>query len=121
MRRSTAVLALAGALALGGGYLALSRPSASPVPATPVPVPQEARRVVDLAIGDLAQRLGLSREEIRVALVEAVDWPDTSLGHPQPGMMYLQVITPGFRVVLEAAGKTFEYHTDYQRMIFVGE
>jgi hypothetical protein len=27
-------------------------------------------------------------------------------------MMYAQVITPGFRVVMEAKGHNYEYHTD---------
>jgi hypothetical protein len=44
--------------------------------------------------------------------VEAVDWSDTSLGCPEPGMAYAQVITPGYLIVLGAAGQTYEYHTD---------
>lgn len=75
-------------------------------------LPQQARDVVQLAKEDLARRLKLPVSEISVVSVEAVDWPDTSLGCPQPGMAYAQVITPGFRVVLEAAGQSYEYHTD---------
>jgi hypothetical protein len=65
-----------------------------------------------LAREDLARRLGLKPESVKVVSVEEVDWRDTSLGCPKPGMMYAQVITPGFRVVLKAGGKTYEYHTD---------
>ena len=84
-----------------------------PVQGTPEStLPYEARRVVQIAKEDLARRLNLSVLEISVISVEAVDWPDTSLGCPQPGMMYAQVITPGFRVVLEATGQSYEYHTD---------
>ena len=72
----------------------------------------EARDVIQLTKDDLARRLKVPVSDISVVSVEAVDWPDTSLGCPQPGMAYAQVITPGFRVVLEAAGKTCEYHTD---------
>ncbi len=43
---------------------------------------------------------------------EAVDWRDSSLGCPEPGKSYLQVITPGYRVVLQADGQTYEYHTN---------
>ncbi len=44
--------------------------------------------------------------------VEAVTWGDTSLGCPQPGMMYAQVMTPGWRVTVEHAreGKRYDVH-----------
>jgi hypothetical protein len=79
--------------------------------------PADAEQVVQLAREDLAQRLDLAPEAIRVVSVEAVDWPDTSLGCPQPRMMYAQVITPGFRVLLEAEGETYEYHADAGRLL----
>ncbi len=41
-----------------------------------------------------------------------VEWNDTSLGCPMPGMAYAQVITPGFRLVFEYQGQQSEYHTD---------
>jgi len=72
----------------------------------------EARLVVQLAKEDLARRLDVSVSEISVISVEAVDWPDTSLGCPQPGMAYAQVITPGYLIVLGAAAQNYEYHTD---------
>jgi len=71
-----------------------------------------ARWATQAAQEDVSRRLGLSPGEISVVSVEAVQWPDASLGCPQPGMMYAQVITPGFRVVLEAEGLTYVYHTD---------
>jgi hypothetical protein len=61
---------------------------------------------------DLALRLKLSEALITLVRAETVDWPDSSLGCPQPGMMYLQVVTPGYRLVLAAGGVTAEYHTD---------
>jgi hypothetical protein len=70
------------------------------------------QRLVELAEEDLARRLDLSVSQIRLMSIEAVEWPDASLGCPQPGMMYSQVVTPGFLIVLEAAGQTYEYHTD---------
>ena len=75
-------------------------------------MPDEACRAVELARDDLARRLGLALDVIQLVSVEAVDWSDTSLGCPQPGMMYAQVITPGFLIVLEAMGQTYAYHTD---------
>lgn len=75
-------------------------------------IPEGAQQAVMAAKRDVASRLGVSIEEVRIVQVEAVEWPDASLGCPEPGKMYIQVITPGYRVVLQAAGKTFEYHTD---------
>ena len=89
-----------------------------PTPAaTEVEPPAKAEQAIRLAREDLARRLGLAPEAIRLVSVEAVEWSDTSLGCPQPGMMYAQVITPGFRVVLEAGGETYEYHTDAGRFV----
>jgi hypothetical protein len=87
----------------------------SGTPATKVP--SSARQVVELAREDLARKLDLSPGEIWVSSVEAVEWSDSSLGCPQPGMDYAQVITPGFLIVLEAAGQTYEYHSDEGRFV----
>lgn len=91
------------------------------IESTEVTPPAGAEEVLRLAREDLAQRLGLAPEAIRLVSVEAVEWSDTSLGCPQPGMMYAQVITPGFRVVLEAEGKRYEYHTDRGRVVVLCE
>jgi hypothetical protein len=86
-------------------------PLPSPEPAEVTP-PPEAEQFVQLAIEDLAGQLGVEPEEIRLISVEAMEWSDASLGCPQPDMMYAQVITPGYKVVLEAQGERYEYHTD---------
>jgi hypothetical protein len=86
-------------------------PLPSPEPAGVTP-PPEAEQVVQLATEDLAEQLGVEPEEIRLISVEAMEWSDASLGCPQPDMMYTQVITPGYKVVLEAQGERYEYHTD---------
>jgi hypothetical protein len=48
-------------------------------------------------------------ETATVVVAESVIWPDSSLGCPRPGEMYLQVLTPGYRVVLEADGTRYDY------------
>lgn len=67
---------------------------------------------IQAAIAHLAQNLGITQDEVRVAGLEEVTWPDTSLGNPQPGQTYAQVLTPGYRVTLEALGERYLYHTD---------
>ncbi len=77
---------------------------------------------VQAAISDLAQRLEMDPEGIAVARMEEVTWPDASLGAPEPGQMYAQVQTPGYRVVLHAQGQRYEYHTDMgTRVTLVGD
>lgn len=65
----------------------------------------------------LATWLGIPSEEIEVVEVEEVEWPDTSLGCPQPGMVYAQVIVPGCRVVMKARGEVYEYHSGEARAV----
>lgn len=79
---------------------------------TEVEPPAGAEQAVRLARINLAQKLGLEPEAIKLLSVEAVEWRDTSLGCPQPGMIYAQVITPGFRVMLAVGRRTYQYHTD---------
>ncbi len=81
------------------------------------PIPPGAGPLVERARGDLAQRSGVSAEEIRVVRVEPVEWRDSSLGVPRPGRMYAQVITPGWRIVLLAGQELAEYHADGRRVI----
>ena len=61
-------------------------------------------------MADLAARLGVDEASIVVVDEQEVEWPDSSVGCPQPGMDYLQVITPGRLIILEVGGTRYEYH-----------
>ena len=76
----------------------------------PPDVPADAEAAVAWAVADLASRLAVREDAVTLASIEAVDWSDSSLGCPQPGYMYLQVITPGYRIVLAADDATYAYH-----------
>ncbi len=70
----------------------------------------------------LANWLGISSEEIEVVEIEEVEWPDTSLGCPEPGMAYAEVIVPGWRVVMGVGDEVYEYHSGGgQRVLCDGE
>lgn len=71
------------------------------------------------AMKDLVKRTGLSLDQITLVSDEAVTWPDGALGCPQPGMVYMQVLVDGSRIVLEAGGKSYEYHSGDQRGAFL--
>jgi hypothetical protein len=65
----------------------------------------------------LAQQIGVPAESVEVRSVAAVNWPDTSLGCAEPDMMYAQVITPGFLMLLDAGGRVHEVHSDLHRVV----
>ena len=66
--------------------------------------------LADLAIDTLAAELGAPRDTIRVDTIRSIDWPDSSIGCPQPGAAYLQVITPGHKITLRVNGKFYFVH-----------
>ena len=66
--------------------------------------------LIEKAKEDLAQRLPVSANEINLVEATSVTWPDSSLGCPQEGMVYTQVLTPGYLILLEHGGNTYEYH-----------
>ncbi len=74
--------------------------------------------LVQQARADLSRRLGIAATSITVASAEAVEWRDSSLGCPQPGMMYSQIITPGYLIVLQANGQNYEYHAGRTSVIY---
>jgi hypothetical protein len=81
-------------------------------PSLPTPADPGLQSLIKKAKEDLAQRLSISANQINLVEAEAVEWSDSSLGCPQPGMDYLQVITPGYLILLEVNTQTYEYHSN---------
>ena len=74
-------------------------------------------RGVALATAKLAEALELEEADVEVQSVEAVEWRDTSLGCPKKGMSYLQMLVPGHRVKLWAAGSSYAVHVGGGRAV----
>lgn len=94
------------------------------MPEEPAQSSQENAHIAEmtaLAEEDLAQRLGISPDQIEVSEVRAVTWPDASLGCPEPDMMYAQVIQEGLLIRLSAGGETYAYHSGGNRPPFLCE
>lgn len=90
----------------------ISRPEA-PTPAGEVLLSPEAANLVAKAKEILTQKMPeVNAAGITLSTAESRQWRDSSLGCPREGMMYNQVITPGYLIVLEAEGKTYEFHTN---------
>ena len=83
----------------------IEMPTSTHIPANLTP----AQRA---AIAALSGNLGLPADKITLFSTEAVDWPDDCLGVVDEGLVCAQVITPGFRVILEANGRQVEYRTN---------
>lgn len=86
---------------------ATASPSPQPVLATPTPWPPAQG-----AIALLVERLGVAPDQVKLVTSEQVDWPDGCMGVYHPDVMCLQAITPGYLIILEAAGRRYEVHTN---------
>ncbi|MFC1466918.1 MAG: hypothetical protein ACFLMY_18955 [Candidatus Brachytrichaceae bacterium NZ_4S206] len=62
----------------------------------------------------LAKQLRITSDAIQVISVEEVQWPDGCLGVRTPGVFCIQIVVPGYRVVLEVDGRRYTYHTDLE-------
>lgn len=76
-------------------------------------------RLANLAVMELAERLAVNPASITVIQIEGVDFPDASLGVPEAGMDYAQVITPGYIITLGEADRAYTYHGAGERVVAV--
>lgn len=122
--RPAAPVVLACALLLGacGGADQAGNPTTSPTstvtsqePPTMSEFGPALSSFVESAVADLAARLDVPAGEITVVSAEEVTWGDTSLGCPQPGMRYAQVVQDGTYIELEHDGTTYPYHSGGER------
>lgn len=95
----------------GGGQSAEPDPGAAGG-AGDVPADLLAAPAVRAAAARAARDAGVPIEAVTIADVGEVTWPSSALGCPEQGGMYLQVLTPGYRVTTVANGTRRVYHTD---------
>lgn len=72
-------------------------------------VPDVAAKLVSEVSQDLAKRLGVDVQEVTLESLEGLDWPDGALGCPEPGMGYITMLIPGYRMILAVDGQTYDY------------
>jgi len=94
-------------------------PPAQPGPPVPAPAPapppaQPDTPAVRAALVAAAMHLRWPAEQLVVVRVEPREWRDASLGCPQPGVAYAQVITPGYLVTITTpnGAAQVQVHTD---------
>jgi hypothetical protein len=64
------------------------------------------------AVTSLSDQLSLAVDQIKLVSTEAVTWPDGCLGIVRVGVMCTQAEVPGFKIILDAEGQEYEYHTN---------
>jgi membrane protease subunit HflC len=70
----------------------------------------------------LGDEVGVGERGFILDSTESVQWSDASLGCPQEGQGYAQVITPGYKLVFDLAGTPYEVHSnvDGSQMVICG-
>lgn len=79
---------------------------------TPITSGASSDQLVNLVKQHLAKQLGISVSQITLSDIKPVVWRDAGLGCHKPGVDYIQVETPGYQIMLEAQGQSYNYHTD---------
>jgi len=90
-------------------------------PSLSTPANPGLQGLIQTAKTDLAERLAVPVATIILLEAVPVVWPDSSLGCPQEGMFYTQVLTDGYLIRLEAEGNIYEYHANRDTYVFLCE
>jgi len=98
---------------------ATEEPSISNEDSTPTNIPVDLSPAQRAALTALSEQLNLTTNEIAVVSTEAVIWPDGCLGVVRIGVMCTQAEVPGFKIVLEADGNSYEFHTNQDGSVVV--
>ena len=100
----------------GGPALPPDTPAAPANDPVPGDIETAARKL-------LADELGVDEGDFRLDSSEGVEWSDASLGCPQEGYAYAQVLTPGYKLVFDLAGTSYAVHanSDGSHMVICGD
>ncbi|WP_230742584.1 hypothetical protein [Methanooceanicella nereidis] len=72
--------------------------------------PESLQEAIEMAKNKLSKMLGAPQNTLAVISSEEITWPDTSLGMPEPGKSYAQMLVEGYRIVLSFGDKKYEFH-----------
>lgn len=132
LRSSVGLLVLLVALVAGCSSAASPAPSVAAPSASPVATPGDSvsrpsftavspgvdptgkpvvlpKSVLDPILADAATRSGVAVDQLVVVTSLSITWSDGSLGCPEPGQAYIQVVLEGYRVSIRAATTTYDY------------
>ncbi len=113
-RKIVIIVIVAAVVVVGAGLIVYQQQQATPPeqPASaPAPeIPAEYQDIANKATELVASTLHVPADEVTVLSVQSVTWRDASLGCPEPGNMYAQVLTPGYLVTTQVNGNTQQVH-----------
>ena len=121
MSRIIILLLVIGMLAACGQPSSATPAATSPTPtqsAPTQPAPAVTPIRVDLtpaqraAMQALVEAIHVPVDQVTLISTEAVQWPDGCLGIVHMGVMCLKGPVDGFRIILEANGQQYEFHTN---------
>jgi hypothetical protein len=72
------------------------------------PNPEISAKPESIAAREIAEFLSVPVSVVSIVSVTAQEFKDSSLDCPEPDMSYLQVLTAGHRVIVEADGRRFD-------------
>jgi hypothetical protein len=75
---------------------------------------------VALARRTLALKLDVTLEAVRLMSVAPAQWRDSSLGCPERGMVYMPVLTAGYKVTVAHADRQHVVHVAGERAVVCG-
>ena len=115
---SAILLGLTVSLAACNGTVDPQSPEATAVPGEQaieaeqetVPYPMNFNGQIAFAKKDLAQRLGVPPESVKLSGAQQVTWRSGALGCPKPGMNYTEALVPGSVIYLQVDNVTHGYH-----------
>jgi hypothetical protein len=74
-------------------------------------------KLAEQARDDLATALSVEKGQVTINFFRPATWPDAGLGCPAEGQVYPRRLTKGFIIELASGGKTYEYHSDMNRVV----
>jgi len=78
------------------------------------------QRLLRSSVSDLQERLSVGLNEVVVQSVETTEFPDGSLGAPEPNVPYPLAPTPGYEIRMQAKGVVYRYWAADDRIVYVG-
>lgn len=108
LKRLFILLLMLGMVACASGQAASDANTPVPTPTAAFTIPEFTSQIIPEAF----KQLNLDASQVSVVSVEEVMWPDSCLGVQIKNMMCLEVITPGYNIVLKTPQGTYELHTN---------
>jgi len=97
----------------GNDHLSGDKNHAKPNEDTDVPMPMNLNTQIAIARTDLADRLGVDIESVKLSGAKTVTWRSGALGCPEPGMSYTEALVPGSVIYLQTDNMLYAYHAKF--------